>query len=62
LAALAALWWPLLQLGPMVAAPSTFVARGMGFWIAPILLAAGVACLGLLGYGERGAMARGDGG
>ncbi|MGQ0533147.1 MAG: hypothetical protein ACT4OF_10735 [Caulobacteraceae bacterium] len=51
-------WWPLGQLGP---APEIISARpvGLGFWLAPLVLVAAAACLGLLGYGERGAMTRG---
>lgn len=30
----------------------------LGFWLAPLLLAAAAACVGLLGYGERGALLR----
>ncbi|MGD9815016.1 MAG: hypothetical protein AB7V17_05865, partial [Hyphomonadaceae bacterium] len=37
------------------AAPRTVA---LGFWLAPLLLAAAAACVGLLGYGERGAFLR----
>lgn len=30
----------------------------LGFWLAPLLLVSAAACVGLLGYGERGAFAR----
>ena len=30
----------------------------LGFWLAPLLLVAAAACVGLLGYGERGALQR----
>lgn len=33
-------------------------ADALGFWLTPLLLAAAAACVGLLGYGERGAFAR----
>lgn len=51
-----AVWWPLAELAPMSAQAERHAAVGLGFWIAPILLAAATACLGLLGYGERGAI------
>lgn len=54
---LGAVWWPLAELAPVGAVAGRRVAVGLGFWIAPVLLAAAVACLGLLGYGERGAIA-----
>jgi len=31
---------------------------GIAFWLAGIVFVAGVACLGLLGFGERGALTR----
>jgi hypothetical protein len=57
-ALLCAIWWPLLQLGPIVDADVEYVPTGFGFWTAPLLFVAGVACVGLLGYGERGVLAR----
>ncbi|MBC7768119.1 MAG: hypothetical protein H7124_04980 [Phycisphaerales bacterium] len=38
---------------PVEAAPATI---GAGFWLAPLMLATAAACVGLLGYGERGAL------
>lgn len=56
LAALGAVWWPLAELAPTGAVAQRHIAVGLGFWIAPVLLAAATACLGLLGFGERGAI------
>jgi len=33
-------------------------AGAVGFWLAPLLLVAAAACVGVLGYGERGALQR----
>jgi hypothetical protein len=52
--------WPLGELGGADASMAAGTAN-LGFWIAPLLLVLGAVCLGLLAYGERGAMARGDG-
>lgn len=30
----------------------------IGFWLAPLLLVVGAGCVGILGYGERGALQR----
>jgi hypothetical protein len=50
-------WWPLSELGAQ--AQSALPAMvGMSFWLAPLLLVLAAVCLALLGYGERGAMAR----
>jgi hypothetical protein len=57
-AALCAIWWPLLQLGPVADAHAAYAPAGFGFWLAPLLLVTAVACVGLLGYGERGALGR----
>jgi hypothetical protein len=56
--ATALLWWPLGEL--TVRADTIAGTTGLGFWIAPVLLVLAIVCLGLLGYGERGAMANGD--
>ncbi|MGD9982050.1 MAG: hypothetical protein AB7H66_15215 [Hyphomonadaceae bacterium] len=60
-AALAAplLWWPLGELSGRPPSASA-AAVGAGFWLAPLLLVVSLACLALLGYGERGAMTKGD--
>ena len=55
-AALCAVWWPLLQLETRADAGGAYVSAGMGFWLAPLLLVMAVACVSLLGYGERGAL------
>ncbi len=57
-AALCAVWWPLLQLETRTDVGGAYVSIGMGFWLAPLLLVMAVACVGLLGYGERGALGR----
>lgn len=57
---LAAIWWPLLLLEPVVAA-APFTPTGAGLWLAPLLLVTAVVAVGLLGYGERGALEH-DGG
>jgi hypothetical protein len=44
---------PDLGPAPIFAAPP---GGGLGMWLAPALLAAAAACVGLLGYGERGAL------
>jgi hypothetical protein len=44
----------------VVAHPVTAPAlAGAGAWLAPLLFAAAATCVGLLGYGERGALDRG---
>lgn len=37
-------------------APAAIDVGAMSAWLAPLLLAAAAACVGLLGYGERGAL------
>ena len=56
--ATSAVWWPLAEL--LRAPPVTISGElgGLSFWLAPIVLVAGVACAGMLGYGERGALMR----
>lgn len=53
-----ALMWPLAELPAAAPSETETATRGLGFWLAPILLAAAAACVGLLGYGERGALGR----
>lgn len=53
-----ALIWPLAELPPGGPPQGAEATAGLGFWIAPIVLAAAAACAGLLGYGERGAFGR----
>lgn len=63
--------WASLAAGAMaagvvlVAAPelgqapvSVAYAGGLGAWLAPLLFVAAAVCVGLLGYGERGALQR----
>ncbi len=38
------------------AAPAAANPGAIGAWLAPLLLAAAAACVGMLGYGERGAL------
>jgi hypothetical protein len=57
-AALAAVWWPLNE----VSAPSAAQAPvEVAFWLAPLLFAIAAGVAAVLGYGERGALAAGDG-
>jgi hypothetical protein len=56
-AAAMALLWPLSEM-PAAASASTMATAGLGFWIAPVIAAAAAACVGLLGYGERGMFGR----
>ncbi|MEQ1489370.1 MAG: hypothetical protein ABL932_02360 [Terricaulis sp.] len=55
-AALAAvtIWWPLFEL--VAAAPVAIgnELAGLSFWLMPLMLVAGAACVGVLGFGERG--------
>jgi hypothetical protein len=60
----------LIILAPLLAAPAAAPATaqgggeatpGLGFWAAPLILVAAAGCVGLLGYGERGAFGRGRG-
>lgn len=52
-AALALIW------GTLDATPAQNFAQplGVGAWLSPLLMLAGFVCTGLLGYGERGALA-----
>lgn len=54
-AAAVAIWWPLLELAAAPAAIQGELA-GLSFWLAPLLLVAGAGCVGVLGFGERGAL------
>lgn len=47
------------DIGPAPVAASAAPLGGIGFWLAPLLLVVGAACVGLLGYGERGALGGG---
>lgn len=59
--AAAATWWPLLELSGHAPMPGVASAMtGLGFWLAPLMLVVAAACVGALGYGERGAFVRGD--
>jgi hypothetical protein len=52
------IWWPLRDLTG--ARAPVLGDGGSAFWIAPLLLVFVAICVGLLGYGERGAMTGGD--
>jgi hypothetical protein len=54
-----ATWWPLLDLAQATPVVVQHALRGLGFWLTPIMLAAGAACVGIAGYGDRGAFTRG---
>lgn len=58
IAAALALWWPLLELRGAPALSAQHSIAALSFWLAPIVFVAVAACLGALGYGERGALAR----
>jgi hypothetical protein len=51
-----ALWWPLLELRGAAAVHTANGVSALSFWLAPIVFVAVAACLGALGYGERGAL------
>ncbi len=53
-----AIWLPLLELRGATPAPAAQPVAALSFWLAPIVFAAVVACVGALGYGERGALTR----
>lgn len=55
-AAACAIWWPLLELRSAAPAIASEPVSALSFWLAPIVFAATVACVGALGYGERGAL------
>lgn len=52
------LLWSLTELPAAPAGEHADATLGIGFWIAPVILAAAAVCAGLLGYGERGAFGR----
>jgi hypothetical protein len=57
--AMCAIWWPLAEL---LSAPPVAIGNelnGLSFWLAPLVLVVGAASVGILGYGERGALTRG---
>jgi hypothetical protein len=54
-----AIWWPLLELSAAAPVTSSYALAGLGFWLAPVVLAAAAGCVGMLGYGERGPFTRG---
>lgn len=53
------LWWSLAELTTVAPTGIPHVFQGLAFWLAPIMLVAGAGCVGVLGYGERGALTRG---
>ncbi len=53
-----AIWWPLLELSAAAPVTPADALKGLSFWLAPVLLVTGAACVGVLGYGERGALTR----
>jgi hypothetical protein len=57
-AAGAGLWFIVPDLGPTAAPPPSAPHSALGAWLAPLILASAGACVGLLGYGERGAFQR----
>ncbi|MGD9967005.1 MAG: hypothetical protein AB7T59_10820 [Hyphomonadaceae bacterium] len=57
--ALPLLWWPLVELSAH-APTASLATTGSSSWIAPLVFVLAVVCLALLGYGERGALTRGD--
>ncbi len=57
-AAAIALWWPLLELRGAPVAASSDPIKALSFWLAPVVFVAVASCLGALGYGDRGALAR----
>lgn len=59
LAVAATVFWGLPELGATATAPRDAPQpEFIGAWIAPLIFVAVVACVGLLGYGERGALQR----
>lgn len=44
------------DVGPALAARTQGTPYAIGFWLAPLLLVAGIGVVGILGYGERGAL------
>ena len=55
-AAAIAIWWPLLELAAAAPVAIQGELAGLSFWLAPLLLVAGAGCVGVLGFGERGAL------
>jgi len=52
-----AMLWPASELAARSA--GSVESSAVGFWLAPLIAVAAAACVGLLGYGERGAFERG---
>lgn len=61
IAAAGATWWPFAELATAPAAAPSHALGGLGFWLTPLIVVAAAACVGVLGYGERGALTRGPG-
>lgn len=58
-AAASVIFWTLPDLGTPVQEPLDLQApRALAPWIAPLIVVAAAACVGLLGFGERGAFSR----
>lgn len=53
-----AIWWPLMELSTAAPVLPVHALDGLSFWLAPVLLVAAAGCVGVLGYGERGALTR----
>lgn len=51
-----AIEWPLLEVAVAASVEIQNELAGMGFWLAPLVLVAGLACVGVLGFGERGSL------
>jgi hypothetical protein len=54
-----ALWYPLLDLRGAAPAQASEPVAALSFWLAPLAFAAAAACIGGLGFGERGALGHG---
>ncbi|MBX3430729.1 MAG: hypothetical protein KF779_14190 [Hyphomonadaceae bacterium] len=54
--AVVAIWWPLLDVVTSAPLRAQNELPGLSFWLAPPLLVAGIACVGALGFGERGSL------
>lgn len=54
--AVAAIWWPLVEIARAAPVEIQNELAGLSFWLAPLVLVAGVACVGVLGFGERGSL------
>ncbi|MBL8545603.1 MAG: hypothetical protein JNL81_04020 [Hyphomonadaceae bacterium] len=59
LGAAIAIWWPLVELASVAPTGIAHQFQGLAFWLAPVVFVAGAGCVGVLGYGERGALTRG---